>query len=331
MRLRKWLCFLICLAVLIPGVGTAQALEPADLFEQVNAQFGPVGKVSAENSVVNTSVTFQNVAEPLDCTLRWYINDVLCKEEFHFRLENGAKSELECSVHFDNDTPQESVLWVELSIPYGVERAVFVQTFETEPIRAAEKPDADSYIVHVLRNQCTVIVYEKDETGEPGRVVNVFVCSPGRNNWTITGRYGAYDRERWLGLVGGVSGHYATLIWGDFLFHSVPYRGGSNARLKPGEYNKLGEPASAGCIRLAVSDAKWIFDNCVYGTTVHLFDAEELPVVKPVSIQINPDSPNAGWDPTDPHSDNPTRARFVPRENFVNRPPQRGPIRRVRV
>ena len=329
--MRKWLCLMICFVLLASNVGTAQAMETADIFENVRAQFGQIGPVSAQNSVVDTYILFQNVEEPLDCTLRWYINDVLCKEEFHFRLESGAVSELKCSVHFDNDTPADSVLWVELTYNYGSEKAVFVQTIETEPIHAAEKPDQDSYIVHVVRNQCVVIVYEKDENGEPGRVVNVFVCSPGRNNWTITGKYGAYDREVWLGLLGGVSGHYATLIWGDFLFHSVPYRGGVNYKLKAEEYNKLGEPASAGCIRLAVSDAKWIFDNCVYGTKVHLFDSEELSVVKPVSIQINLDSPNAGWDPTDPHPDNPTRARYVPKENYVFRIPQRGTVRPVRM
>ena len=273
--MRKWICLVVCLALLIPAAGTVQAQEPSDVF--------------------------------------------------------GAVSELKCSVHFGNDTPAESVLWVELTYDYGPVKAVFVQNFETEPIHAAEDPDRNSYIVHVIRNQCTVIVYEKDESGELGRVVNVFVCSPGRNNWTITGRYGAYDREVWLGLLGGVAGHYATLIWGDFLFHSVPYRGGTNSKLKAEEYNKLGEPASSGCIRMAVSDAKWIFDNCVYGTTVHLFDSEELPVVKPVSIQINLESPNSGWDPTDPHPANPTRATCIPRESRVMSLPQRSEVRRVRV
>lgn len=289
----------------------------AEELDGVQAQFGSVTPVSAENSVVDAYVVFGNVLEPSVCTLRWYINDILCKEETVFRLEDGAISELVCSVHFGNDTPAESVLWVELTDHETGIKTVFVEKLKTQPIGAAQEPDRDSYIVHVLRNQCTVIVYEKDENGEPGRIVNVFLCSPGRNNWTITGHYGAYDREVWLGLMGGVSGHYATLIKGDFLFHSVPYRGGCNDRLKAEEYNKLGEPASAGCIRMAVSDAKWIFDNCVYGTEVYLFDSEELPVQKPVGIQIDVESPNAGWDPTDPHPDNPTRAKYIPSTSGV--------------
>lgn len=314
--MRKVMQSLLMICLLLSLVQPAAAAEDGGLLEQVRAQFEAPEPVSAEASVVRARVQFQNVAEPTECTLRWYINGMLCREERHFLLQSGASAELTVSFHFDNDTPAQSVLWVELTVNGDCpDKAWFVCPLETAPIGAAENPDRDTYIVHVIRDQCVVIVYEKLPEGQPGRIVNVFACSPGRNNWTITGRYGAYDREEWLGLMGGVSGHYATLIHGDFLFHSVPYRGSWNHRLKAEEYNKLGQPASEGCIRLAVSDAKWIFDNCVYGTSVHLFDAEELPVEKPVSIRIDLDSPNAGWDPTDPHPDNPTRAGYIPRQD----------------
>ena len=32
------------------------------------------------------------------------------------------------------------------------------------------------------------------------------------------------------------------------------------------QFNKLGQTASHGCIRLSVGDAKWIYDNCALGT-----------------------------------------------------------------
>lgn len=291
----------------------ARAAENSNDFQELRAQIAPVDQVTAENSVVSTYILFQNVTQERTCTLRWYIGDTLCKEERNFLLAPGAESTLECSVHFDNDTPARQVLWVELTAnDDSGDTAVFTQRLLTRPINAAGHPDGDDYIVHVIRNQCVVIVYEKDENGEPGRVVNVFVCSPGLYEWTITGRYTATSREVWLGLMDGVSGHYATLIWGDFLFHSVPYYGPYNDQLKVHEYNKLGEKASAGCIRMAVSDAKWIYENCLSGTTVRLFDSDTLPVVKPIPIRIDPESPNAGWDPTDPSPDNPTKPRCVP-------------------
>ncbi|MFR5209625.1 MAG: L,D-transpeptidase family protein [Clostridia bacterium] len=35
-------------------------------------------------------------------------------------------------------------------------------------------------------------------------------------------------------------------------------------------FNKLGEQASQGCVRLAVSDAKWVYDNCPQARCKHI-------------------------------------------------------------
>ncbi|MBQ7372381.1 MAG: L,D-transpeptidase [Blautia sp.] len=35
-------------------------------------------------------------------------------------------------------------------------------------------------------------------------------------------------------------------------------------------YDRLGNPASAGCIRLCVADAKWVYDNC-HGCKITIF------------------------------------------------------------
>ena len=49
------------------------------------------------------------------------------------------------------------------------------------------------------------------------------------------------------------------------LFHSVTY---TRDKKPLGDEKNLGRKASHGCIRLTVDDAKWIYDNCPYGTTV---------------------------------------------------------------
>ena len=60
---------------------------------------------------------------------------------------------------------------------------------------------------------------------------------------------------------------YAYRIVGGILFHSVLYnankQGPTNSSVRA-----LGKKASHGCVRLAVDDAKWIYDNCPEGTTV---------------------------------------------------------------
>ena len=68
--------------------------------------------------------------------------------------------------------------------------------------------------------------------------------------------------------------------------------------LSAAEYNKLGSPASHGCVRLTVRDAKWIYDNCGLGTKVTISDTADTPFDKPSTPKI-PASQN--WDPTDPN------------------------------
>lgn len=106
--------------------------------------------------------------------------------------------------------------------------------------------------------------------------------------------------------MGGVSGQYCTQIYGDYLFHSVPYTERYNkGSLQPGEFDKLGTSCSHGCIRLQVADAKWIYDNKYDIAGVTIYDSDDPgPLGKPSAPSIG-GSAYPGWDPTDPDSDNP--------------------------
>ena len=87
----------------------------------------------------------------------------------------------------------------------------------------------------------------------------------------------------------------------------MPYTIQSNDSLETDQFNKLGSPASLGCVRLNVANVKWIYDNCPAGTKVTIYDdaANPGPLGKPETIKIPVNSPNAGWDPTDPNPNNP--------------------------
>ena len=61
---------------------------------------------------------------------------------------------------------------------------------------------------------------------------------------------------------------YYTQFYGNYLFHSVLYQPGSMSRIKDG---RLGINASHGCVRLALSNAKWIYDNIPRGTKVVIY------------------------------------------------------------
>ena len=163
------------------------------------------------------------------------------------------------------------------------------------------------YYIEVIRNQNVVIVYGLDSNKEYTKIVKVFICSVGKSNSkTPLGTFKTQDKASWGWLVGNLYGQYYTRITGSILFHSVPYTKKAKNTLEWDEYNKLGSPASKGCVRMTVKDVKWIYDNCPRGTTVKIYDGN-LPkgVSKPSVNKINGDSPNKGWDPTDPDKNNP--------------------------
>lgn len=162
------------------------------------------------------------------------------------------------------------------------------------------------YLIKVNRTCNVVTVYSKDSNGEYTVPVKAMVCSVGTGGNTPTGTFTTSDKYTWRALYGGVYGQYATRITGHILFHSVPYYTQSKDDLEWEEYNKLGQAASAGCVRLTVADAKWIYDNCKSGTTVIIYDSSDPgPLGKPSAQKISADSPNRGWDPTDPDASNP--------------------------
>ena len=157
-----------------------------------------------------------------------------------------------------------------------------------------------SYYITVNRAKCQVMVYAKSETGRYDIPVKTFVCSVGLPSTpTPTGTFTTPAKYRWHTLMGPSYGQYCTRIVGGVLFHSVAGSNMTSHNLSAGNYNMLGQPASHGCVRLCVRDAKWIYDNCALGTTVTISDTAATLFDKPTSIKI-PASQN--WDPTDPNA-----------------------------
>lgn len=162
------------------------------------------------------------------------------------------------------------------------------------------------YYIKVNRRQNCITVYTSDENGEYTIPYKAMICSTGLYNATPRGTFHLSTKYLWRELYGKVYGQYATRITGGVLFHSVPYYKKSKSALCTEKYNKLGQQASMGCVRLTVEDAKWIADNCPSGTTVEIYEDDDPgPLGKPEVAHIDTDSPNKGWDPTDPDVANP--------------------------
>lgn len=161
--------------------------------------------------------------------------------------------------------------------------------------------ESEYYIyVNITKN---VVTAYKD--GEP---VRAMICSSGAATHE-SGTFSIPNKYRWHMLNGGVCGQYCSRISSHILFHSVPLYGWQNpGSLKPSYYDKLGTKASAGCIRLNVSDAKWIYENCPVGTKVTFYKDSENPgpLGQPFFSKIGSfPKPLCNWDPTDPAENSP--------------------------
>ena len=179
-----------------------------------------------------------------------------------------------------------------------------------DPASAASNSTLDTrgvanqpYLVAVNRAMCTITVYKKDSNGNYTVPIKAMACSVGRSgHQTPTGRYNTTNRYDWRLMVDNSYGRYAIRIKGSIMFHSVCYYTKNEANLEYEEYNKLGSPASLGCIRLCLSDIKWIYDNCPTGFPTVIYDdtSSPGPLGKPTSIKIDVnDVEKRGYDPTD--------------------------------
>ncbi len=224
-------------------------------------------------------------------------------------------------------------------------------------------PGEINFSVQVNIGTNVVTVFAKDQNGQFTIPYKAMTCSSGLATEeypepTPLGNFNLQTAHIWCRMVDWTYSQYSYFIYSDIMFHSTPVALDFNinegefpspvysvysdslvqytkSKVKVSEFNKLGEDASLGCIRLTVADSKWIFENCPTGTPVSIIksDASADPLGKPEVIKINEDAipedcgeyiearfplaenPESGlyiikylwvaWDPTDPDPNNP--------------------------
>ena len=114
-----------------------------------------------------------------------------------------------------------------------------------------------SYLVYLNLAKQTTYVYEGSNNN--WNLVKEFICSTGlEGKETPKGIFSVTDRGEWFYAEEFQQGaKYWVQFMGDYLFHSLPFDETQSTIL---DYT-LGAPASHGCIRLNVEDAKWLYDN----------------------------------------------------------------------
>ena len=194
-----------------------------------------------------------------------------------------------------------------------------------EEEKKKEEENKTSYYIKVNYTANCVTVYKKDDSGNYTIPVKALICSTGAATPT-SGVYKTSNKYRWHQLNGGVYGQYCTRITGHILFHSVPSSSNTPDSLKYTAYDKLGTRASAGCVRLTVEGAMWIYNNCASGTYVEFYSSSNPgPLGKPTAMKISSNVQCRNWDPTDPDPRNPWHTYVEPASTQtepVNEQPQ---------
>ena len=150
----------------------------------------------------------------------------------------------------------------------------------------------------IMINTATEQVVAFDRNNEP---IVVFACSTGKNGNTYTGTYKTTNYYDWHLMNGNCYSRYAVRFNQHELMHSVPYYRHSPDSLEYRQFNRLGTPASMGCCRMALADAKWVYENTVPGTVVNVVKDPDLvyPLTHPIIKIDENNKATRGWDPTD--------------------------------
>ena len=126
-----------------------------------------------------------------------------------------------------------------------------------------------NYLILVDRTACMVYIYQ----GSQGNwsAVQYYTCCVGKKSTpTITGSYTLGAKGKYFNTQDGHRCWYFSIIHGNYYFHSVLYDLSSEpVNVVDGT---LGAQVSHGCIRLALEDSKWIYDNIPAGTKVYIYN-----------------------------------------------------------
>lgn len=133
----------------------------------------------------------------------------------------------------------------------------------------AAAPKPYPYRIEVSIDRQVVEVYELQESGEYS-LAQCFTCSTGLNDTTPRGIFlDGHPVNRWHHFEKfNCWAQYSYIITGDIMFHSVIYSSDNENSLRSGSLYALGNPASHGCVRLKVEDAKWLYEHCKRGKSV---------------------------------------------------------------
>lgn len=184
-------------------------------------------------------------------------------------------------------------------------------------LKKSDSNVVNNFHIEVNRAAGVVNIFAKDpDTGK--YIIPVKTCSVcvGRDTSTTAGTGGLTEKTSYTPIGSYSVGYkysnkqmiepdqsivyarWATHIVGNVYFHSIAVGSQSHYSLPAYRFNLLGQPASAGCVRMAVADAKWIYDYASKGSSVKIKVGNSK---KPGPLgKIKMPTSKVNYDPTDP-------------------------------
>lgn len=191
-------------------------------------------------------------------------------------------------------------------------------------LKKSSSTNVNNFYIEVNRAACVVTIYMYNKkTKKYDTPVKTCTVCVGRDVSTVAGTGGLtedtsytpigtysvctngqsvkYTLKEMLEPDGSICyARWTTHIVGNVYFHSIAVGSKSHYALPAYRYNLLGTPASAGCIRMAVADAKWIYDYTSTGNKVKIIKGSKKkpgPLGKAKTIKVKG---GINYDPTDP-------------------------------
>jgi len=125
--------------------------------------------------------------------------------------------------------------------------------------------NCQDFRIEVDLAQQRLVVFYKDD------ILREMVCSGGApESPTPVGEFVTTQKIEYAWVEKfGVGAYYWIRFFEDYLIHSVPFDADGDMILE--EFEKLGNPASHGCIRLRLEEAKWLYEALPLGVKVVIY------------------------------------------------------------
>lgn len=230
----------------------------------VNAMTGKA--LDVKNAVAADGANVQQWEANWSLAQKWYIS----YRPGGFRLASA----LDPSLVLGADGPISQGVNAQLTMGAGkaIQGFTLKQTTYLPPEQQAMALKAQNY--HSATNWLILVDITQNRVGifngslGNWRLENFWLCSSGAPNTpTRVGQFTVGNKGYSFGENHGYSCYYWTQFYADYLFHSVKYYAGTR-RIMDG---RLGMNISAGCVRMQIDQAKWIYDNIPRGTKVVVY------------------------------------------------------------